>query len=70
MDEKDLALLDREARRQGIDRSKLMREAVRRLLVKLVRERDEEQYLESYRRTQQDTKELREWSKVQAWPAD
>lgn len=70
MDEKQLEALDREATRLGLDRSKLMREAVRRFLVKLVREKHEARYLESYRRKPQQAREVREWSKVQAWPAD
>lgn len=70
MDEEALGHLDREAKRLGIDRSKLMREAVRRYLLKLMRDHDEETYIESYRRKPQDAKELRQWGKVQAWPAD
>jgi len=70
MGDKELRALDREAKRQGSDRSKLMREAVRRYLAKLIRDADELEYLESYRRHPQDPQELREWAKVQAWPAD
>jgi metal-responsive CopG/Arc/MetJ family transcriptional regulator len=69
MDENELKLIDREARRLGTDRSKLMREAMRRYLLKLVRDADEEQYLASYRAKPQET-ELRSWEKVQAWPED
>ena len=70
MDEKELKLIDREAKRVGSDRSKLMREAVRRYLSKLIRDADEREYVESYRRQPEDVKELRDWSKVQTWPAD
>ena len=70
MDEKELKAVDREAKRQGIDRSKLMREAVRRYLARLVREADEKEYVESYRRQPQEVAELKDWAKVQAWPED
>jgi metal-responsive CopG/Arc/MetJ family transcriptional regulator len=70
MEEKELKAIDREAKRQGIDRSKLMREAVRRYLAKLVREGHEKEYLESYRRQPQDQQQLRAWARIQSWPAD
>ena len=70
MDEKELKLIEREAKKRGTDRSKLMREAVRRFLVTLIREADERQYVASYRAKPQELKELREWGKIQAWPAD
>lgn len=70
MDEKALKLIDREARRRGTDRSKLMREAMRRYLLKLVREADERQYVESYTAQPQESAELRSWEKIQAWPED
>ena len=70
MDERELKLVDREAKRLGLDRSKLMREAVRRYLSKLVREADEQQYIESYRSQPEALKELRGWEKIQAWPED
>ena len=70
MDEKELTLIDREAKRVGSDRSKLMREAVRRYLSQLIRDADEREYVESYRRQPQDLKELKEWSKLQSWPGD
>ncbi len=70
MDEKELELIDREARRRGTDRSKLMREAMRRYLLKLVRDADEQQYLASYRAHPPETAELRSWEKIQAWPED
>jgi hypothetical protein len=70
MDEKELKLIDREARRRGTDRSKLMREAMRRYLLKLVRDADEAQYVASYRALPQESAELRRWEKIQAWPED
>jgi metal-responsive CopG/Arc/MetJ family transcriptional regulator len=70
MDDAELKLIDREAKRQGTDRSKLMREAVRRYLVRLTREAAEQQYVESYRRKPEQLRELRDWEKVQAWPED
>ena len=70
MDERELKLIDREAKRLGTDRSKVMREAVRRYLAKLIRDADEQEYLESYRAKPKDLKEIRAWSKVQAWPAE
>lgn len=70
MDEKELKLIDREAKRLGTDRSKVMREAVRRYLAKLIRDADEQEYLASYLAKPQDRKELRAWSRIQAWPAE
>jgi metal-responsive CopG/Arc/MetJ family transcriptional regulator len=68
MDEGELRQIDKEARRRGTDRSKLVREAMRRYLLKLAQEADERQYIESYRREPQDA--LVGWEKVQAWPED
>jgi len=70
MDERELALVDQEAARQGLDRSKLMREAMRRYLAGLTREAHERDYVESYRAKPDDLKEVRAWQKAQAWPED
>ena len=68
MNEKELKLIDRQAKRQGLDRSKLMREAVGRYLAELVQLADEEKYIASYAGSPEPLKEARAWRKVQAWP--
>ncbi len=65
-----LRLLDEEAKRQSTDRSKLMREALRRYLRRLQQQRDDEAYIAAYRKKPLDKKELAEWQSVQAWPED
>jgi metal-responsive CopG/Arc/MetJ family transcriptional regulator len=70
MEETTLRALDKEAKRQARDRSKIVREAVKRYLHALQRQRDDEAYAEAYRKSPADPKEASEWSSIQAWPED
>ena len=70
MEEKTLRQLDKEARRQASDRSKLVREAVRRYLASLQRQRDDEAYVRAYTAQPDDARETESWAKAQAWPED
>lgn len=70
MEEKILKRLDVEARRQSRDRSKLVREAVRRYLITLERERDDDAYARAYQAQPDHPKEAAEWVGIQAWPED
>jgi metal-responsive CopG/Arc/MetJ family transcriptional regulator len=69
MDERQLAALDRVAKRLGRDRSKLVREAVSGLLAREAAKEKERRVIEAYRKTPMTREEL-EWLGAGEWPTD
>jgi metal-responsive CopG/Arc/MetJ family transcriptional regulator len=70
MDEKSLRELDREAKRERLDRSKLIRSLVEKHLAEVRRKEREEQHIRGYQKFPQDAEEMDDWESIQAWPED
>lgn len=70
MDEELLKRIEKEARRQKLDRSKLIRQAVAEFLEARRREEADRRDIEGYERFPQDPKEIMAWERIQAWPED
>ena len=70
MEESLLAAVDREARRRGSDRSKLIRAAVERWLEEAKRREREERYVRSLQSDPGEPKEAAAWESIQVWPED
>lgn len=68
MDESLLTALDRLARRQKLDRSKLVRAAIKRYLAAAEIEAWEQNDIDAYRKKPIKQGELNSWLKAQAWP--
>ena len=62
--------VDQEARRQRIDRSKLIRQALARYLAGVRREKLEEQHRAGYLRHPQRPDDVAQWERLQQWPED
>lgn len=70
MDERLLNAVDREAKRAGSDRSKLIREALTRFLQETRRKTMEDQDRQAYMKRPQTKDEIEPWEAVQAWPEE
>lgn len=68
MDDELLRGVDEEARRQGSDRSKLVRSALERFLAGEKRRRLEEAHRRGYEAHPQRTEETADWEEIQEWP--
>jgi metal-responsive CopG/Arc/MetJ family transcriptional regulator len=70
LDDVLLELADKVAERQQINRSALIREALRSYLKRLRYEALEQQEREAYRRRPDDIEEALRWERVADWPDD
>lgn len=70
IEESLLAAADRAVRRLKVNRSALIRDALRQHLVRLARATRESQDREGYRRHPQGADELSAWDGAAAWPED
>jgi metal-responsive CopG/Arc/MetJ family transcriptional regulator len=70
LDDDLLELADVVAKQQRINRSALIREALRTHLKTLHYKKLEQQEREAYRRRPDDASEVRRWEKVADWPND
>ncbi len=70
IDEPLIAAVDQEAVRQKTDRSKLMREALRRYLGESKRRALETQHRRGYIGSVSSDAEIKGWESVQQWPED
>ena len=68
MDERLLNDLDAAARREHLDRSKLIRHAVARYLRKLRTQEQVARFVEAHRKRLQEFAEAARWEGVAAWP--
>ena len=68
LDNELLKSANREARRAHLNRSALIREALRKYLKELEVERMVQRELEGYRKYPQDPAEVEAWAKVAVWP--
>ena len=70
LDERLLHSADRAARQAGINRSALVREALRAYLRQLEVREKERRDREGYRRQPDDAEDLTVWEQVAAWPEE
>ena len=70
MEETLLEELDRAAKRAKLDRSKLVRAAVKRFLASALIEEWEKSDIDAYRAKPLTRAELEPWQKAQIWPED
>jgi metal-responsive CopG/Arc/MetJ family transcriptional regulator len=70
MDETTIEAVDREARQQCSDRSKLIRAAITGFLAEQRRRRLEEEHRRGYKRKPQRPNEIEEWETIQQWPEE
>ncbi len=70
LDDTLLRLADETAKKQRVNRSALIREALRLHLKRLRYEELERQEREAYRRKPDDLDEVRRWERVADWPDD
>jgi metal-responsive CopG/Arc/MetJ family transcriptional regulator len=70
LDDVLLELADKVAKRQRVNRSALIREALRSHLKKLRYKELERQEHEAYQRQPDDVEEVSRWERVADWPAD
>jgi metal-responsive CopG/Arc/MetJ family transcriptional regulator len=68
MDDELIEAVDQEAKRRQLDRSKVIRTALLRLLAESRKHALEQQHIEGYRKHPVQKREIKAWERVQEWP--